>query len=164
MLTMATGLTTVHGLVRWATILVASWVLALRLFKLIRGRGLSDVERPSLATLTGVAHVQVVLGVVIALLAWAGGAPPFEGRTGTLIGHALGGVLMAATATLATAMSQRSPQTRTRAVWITLFVAATWLLLGKFAFSAPLVAVALMGALLLERRLPQTATRDTTHT
>lgn len=163
MLIIATGLTTVHGLVRWAAILVASWVLALRLFRLIRGRGLPRVERPSLVTLTSVVHIQVVLGVGIAILAWAGGTPPFEGRTGTLIGHALGGVLMAATATLATAMSQRSPQGRIRAAWTTLFVAATWLLLGKFALSAPLVAVVLIGALLVERRLPQTATGDTTH-
>ncbi len=164
MLIVATVLTTIHGLVRWAAILVASWALGLRLFTLFRGRGLPQVERPSLVTLTGVIHAQVVLGGVIAVLAWAGGAPPFAGSTSTLIGHALGGVLMAAAATLAVATSQRLPQARMRAAWTTLFDAATWLLLGKFALSAPLVAAAVIVAVLVERRLPQPALRDTTHT
>lgn len=151
MLAFAETLTMLHGLVRWLAIAAASWMLALALVMLVRRRGLGALERRSLTALTGSLHGQVGLGVIIALLLNGSGAPPFEGRVATLVGHALGGVLMAACATLATVMTRRAASHRAQGLWLAVCTGLGWLLLGKWAVSIPLLIVSVIVVLLVTR-------------
>ncbi len=157
MLSVAETLTPLHGLVRWAAVAAASWMLALAIVALLRRRGPSSLARRSLAVMTGVLHAQVGLGVLIAALLFTAGSPPFDGRSGTLFGHALGGVLMAASATLAIVLSRRGKTPLAQSAWMTVFVGLAWLLLGKWTISAPLAAAALIVAFVLERQAPLAA-------
>lgn len=161
MLSVAETLTSIHGLVRWASVAAASWMLALTIVSLIRRRALGSLDRRSLAVLTGVLHAQVGLGAIIAAILFAAGAPPFEGRGGTLFGHALGGVLMAAAAALAIVVSRRGRTPLAQSAWTAGLVGLTWLLLGKWAISVPLTGAGLLIALWLERRRAPLTAPDT---
>mgnify|MGYP007071075084 CR=1 FL=1 len=151
MVTFAQTLTGLHGLVRWAAVVAASWMLALAIVALVRRRGPRPLDRRSLTMMTGVLHAQVGLGVLIAATLFAAGAPPFEGRSGTLIGHSLGGVLMASAATLAIVVGRRGKTPFAQSAWMAAFVALAWLLLGKWTISIPLVGVGLIAAFVLDR-------------
>ncbi len=152
MLAIAETLITFHGWARWLAIAAASWMLALASVQLVRRRRAGALERRSLTVLTGVLHGQVGLGVIIALLLTGAGAPPFEGRSATLFGHALGGVLMAACATLAIILSRRAATPRVKGLWLTVCVGLAWVLLGKWVISVPILVVAVIVALTIRRR------------
>ncbi len=164
MLAIAEFLITLHGLVRWLAIVAASWMLALALVMVVRRRGAGVLERRSLSALTGALHGQVGLGVIIALLLTSAGAPPFEGRNATLIGHALGGVLMAACAILAIVLSRRAATPRVQGLWLAVCVGLAWLLLGKWVVSIPALAIALIVVVVLQRSARLNATPDATRT
>jgi hypothetical protein len=151
MLNLAESLTLLHGLMRWLALASGGWMLALALAMLWRRQGLGLLELRSLTVFTGALHAQVGLGVIIALLMNGAGAPPFEGRTATLMGHALGGVLMAVCATLATVLGRRARTALSQAAWVAVFSGLAWLLIGKWLYSIPLVLAALVIVVLLKR-------------
>ena len=152
MLSVAATLTSLHGLVRWVAIASASWMLALAIVALVRRRGQSSLDRRSLAAMTGILHAQVGLGGLVAAILFAASSPPFAGRNGTLVGHALGGLLMAICATLAIVVGRRGRTPLRQSVWTMVFVGLAWLLLGKWTISVPLAAAALIVAFVLDRR------------
>ena len=152
MLSVAATLTSLHGLVRWVAIASASWMLALAIVALVRRRGQSPLDRRSLAAMTGILHAQVGLGGLVAAILFAASSPPFAGRNGTLVGHALGGLLMAICATLAIVVGRRGRTPLRQSVWTMVFVGLAWLLLGKWTISVPLAAAALIVAFVLDRR------------
>lgn len=155
MLNVAESLTLLHGLIRWLALAAGSWMLALALAMLWRRQGPGLLERRSLTVFTGALHAQVGLGVIIALLMNGVGAPPFEGRTATLLGHALGGVLMAICGTLAIVTGRRARTARSQAAWVAVFSGLAWLLIGKWVYAIPLLLAALGVVFLLKRTTPR---------
>ncbi|MBL8097372.1 MAG: hypothetical protein JNL73_24545 [Anaerolineales bacterium] len=142
---------TLHGLARWGAVLAGSWALAVLVPALWGRARFTDLERRALTLYTATVHGLAGLGVLIIALSYATGAPPFEGRTGTLIGHSLGGVLAALCVTGAVIAARRARTERGRALAALAAVAPAWLLVGQLAVAAALVVVGLLVGWVLRR-------------
>lgn len=106
----------IHNIVRWVALLTGLWSLARSLPGMQGGRPFTSADRAPIAAFMGSMHLQLVLGLMLFAIMGMGKIPVFASapRPSFQWEHLALGVLAVVFATLASTLSKRGDDARTK--------------------------------------------------
>ena len=145
-------LQTLHELNQWVVVVVGAISLGIASAGFFGGRAFRRIGRRALGGFLAVLGAQIGLGVAIAVTAETG-SEPFDGNTGTLVWHALGGVLAITFAAIALMRMHRRPTERTAARTAVIWSALALVSVGNIVIGMAVAVGVAVFRLLTTRRL-----------